>query len=92
MTTSQHRVQRETPIIRCDSATVYDNSGLKGPRIVAQVNDGFLIGSPAWPAWTPGALRSACRTSASLACETLIAMYYQFVLQLRACLRCRSVS
>ncbi len=62
MTTSQHRVQRETPIIRCDSTTVYDNSGLKGPRIVAQVNDGFLIGSPAWPAWTAGALRSGCGT------------------------------
>jgi predicted ABC-type ATPase len=45
-------------ITRCYSATVYDNSGHKGPRIVAQMNDGFLAGSPAWPAWTPGALRS----------------------------------
>ena len=45
-------------ITRCDSTTVYDNSGLKGPRIVAQMNDGFLIGSPARPAWTPDALRS----------------------------------
>jgi predicted ABC-type ATPase len=45
-------------ITRCDSATVYDNSGHKGPRIVAQMNDGLLAGSPAWPAWTPGALRS----------------------------------
>jgi predicted ABC-type ATPase len=43
-----------TAITRCDSATVYDNSGLKGPRIVAQVNDGFCIGSPGRPAWTPG--------------------------------------
>jgi predicted ABC-type ATPase len=51
-----------TAITRCDSATVYDNSGLKGHRIVAQVNDGFCIGSPTWPAWTPGALRSGCRT------------------------------
>src|ERR1700759_4019268 len=33
-------------ITRCDSATVYDNSGLKGPRIVAEVNKGFLVGSP----------------------------------------------
>jgi hypothetical protein len=49
-----------TAIIRCDSATVYDNSGLTGPRIVAQFNDGFCIGSPAWPAWTPDVLRSAC--------------------------------
>jgi len=45
-------------ITRCDSATVYDNSGLKGPRIIAQIYDGFLVGSSAWPAWTPGALRS----------------------------------
>ena len=43
-------------ISRCDSATVYDNSGLKGPRIVAQLNEGFSIGSPAWPAWTPDVL------------------------------------
>jgi predicted ABC-type ATPase len=49
-------------IARCDSTTVYDNSGLKGPRIIAQMNDGFLVGSSAWPAWTPGALRSGCRT------------------------------
>jgi predicted ABC-type ATPase len=47
-------------ILRCDSTAVYDNSGLKGPRIVAQMNAGFCIGSPAWPAWTPDVLRSAC--------------------------------
>jgi len=45
-------------ISRCDSTTVCDNSGLEGPRIIAQMNDGFLIGSAAWPAWTPAALRS----------------------------------
>jgi predicted ABC-type ATPase len=45
-------------ITRCDSTTVYDNSGLKGPHIIAQMNDGFLIGAPAWPAWMPRALRS----------------------------------
>src|SRR5271155_4084024 len=50
-----------TAIIRCDSTTVYDNSGLKGPRIVAHVADGFRIGSPARPAWTPDVLRSACQ-------------------------------
>jgi predicted ABC-type ATPase len=49
-----------TAIIRCDSATVYDNSQLEGPRIVAQMNDGFSVGSPTWPAWTPDVLRSAC--------------------------------
>jgi predicted ABC-type ATPase len=47
-------------IIRCDSATIYDDSGIEGPRIVAELNDGFLIGSPAWPPWTPDVLRSAC--------------------------------
>jgi predicted ABC-type ATPase len=47
-------------IVRCHSTTVYDSSGLKGPRIVAQLNDGFSIGSPNWPAWTPDVLRSAC--------------------------------
>ena len=36
-----------------DSTTVYDNSGLRGPRIVAQFSGGFAIGVPAWPAWTP---------------------------------------
>ncbi|MGA8329222.1 MAG: AAA family ATPase [Mycobacterium sp.] len=49
-----------TALIRCDSASVYDNSRLEGPHIVAQVNDGFCIDSPAWPAWTPDVLRSAC--------------------------------
>ena len=47
-------------VLRCDSSTVYDNSGLEGPRIVAQLNDGFLIGSPAWPKWTPDVLPAAC--------------------------------
>ena len=45
-------------IPRCEQATVYDNSGLKGPRIVAQMSDGFIVGSPAWPDWTPQALQS----------------------------------
>jgi predicted ABC-type ATPase len=40
-------------IRRCDHATVYDNSGIKGPRIVAQMTDGFIVGSPGWPDWTP---------------------------------------
>jgi predicted ABC-type ATPase len=45
-------------ITRCDQATVYDNSGLKGPRIVAQMSEGFIVGSPAWPDWTPQALQT----------------------------------
>lgn len=40
-------------ITRCDQSTVYDNSQLKGPRIVAQMTEGFLVGSTAWPDWTP---------------------------------------
>jgi predicted ABC-type ATPase len=48
-------------ITRCDSTAVYDNSARKGPHIVAQLNNGFLIGSPAWPAWTPDVLQTACK-------------------------------
>jgi predicted ABC-type ATPase len=43
---------------RCDSATVYNNSTLKGPRVVAQMSDGHIIGSPTWPVWTPRPLAS----------------------------------
>jgi predicted ABC-type ATPase len=42
--------------ITCDSATVYDNSALKGPRIVAQMSGGYRIGAPEWPAWAPPSL------------------------------------
>jgi predicted ABC-type ATPase len=45
-----------TAITRCDSATVYDNSALKGPRIVAQMSCGHPIGAPTWPVWTPQGL------------------------------------
>lgn len=41
---------------RAGSSTFYDNSARRGPRIVAQLNAGFEIGSPAWPPWTPVAL------------------------------------
>ncbi|TDO06573.1 putative ABC-type ATPase [Mycobacterium sp. BK086] len=41
---------------RADSATFYDNSGIRGPRIVAQVSGGFVVGSPTWPRWTPEVL------------------------------------
>src|SRR5262249_23430548 len=47
-----------TAITRCDSATVYDNSGRKGPRIVAQMSGGHRIGAPSWPAWAPHLLSS----------------------------------
>jgi predicted ABC-type ATPase len=50
-------------ITRCEQATVYDNSGRKGPRIVAQMSEGFIVGSPAWPHWTPPALQSRWLTT-----------------------------
>ncbi|BBX43458.1 AAA family ATPase [Mycobacterium simiae] len=34
-----------------DTATVYDNSRLDGPRIVEQLTAGTVIGAPTWPAW-----------------------------------------
>ena len=40
-------------IARCDSATVYDNSALRGPRVVAQMSGGLIVGAPLWPAWAP---------------------------------------
>lgn len=44
--------------VRSDSTTFYDNSTVRGPRIVAQIAGGFIVGSPVWPTWTPAALRS----------------------------------
>ncbi len=41
-----------------DNATVYDNSRLRGPRIVAQLSGGDVVGAPTWPAYTPEPLRS----------------------------------
>jgi predicted ABC-type ATPase len=46
-----------TAMTLADNATVYDNSRRKGPRIVAQLSGGVVIGSPSWPDWTPRALR-----------------------------------
>lgn len=43
---------------RADIATVYDNSRVRGPRIVARLSGGITVGHPDWPAWTPGTLRS----------------------------------
>ena len=40
-------------ITRREQAAVYDNSGINGPRIVAQMTQGFIVGSPTWPHWTP---------------------------------------
>lgn len=41
-----------------DIATAYDNSRLRGPRIVARLSGGLTVGSPDWPAWAPEILRS----------------------------------
>jgi len=41
-----------------DITTVYDNSRLRGPRIVAQLSGGDIVGSPDRPEWAPEALRS----------------------------------
>lgn len=43
-------------IMASDSATVYDNSRREGPRVVAQMSNGFLSGASDWPRWTPRAL------------------------------------
>lgn len=43
-------------IAQCDSATVYDNSGLRGPRLVAQFARGIAHGAVVWPPWSPSAL------------------------------------
>ena len=47
-----------TAAIRSDTATVYDNSKRKGPRIVARISGGVVVGTPSWPDWTPEPLRS----------------------------------
>ena len=41
-----------------DLGTFYDNSRLRGPRIVAQLSGGETIGSPDWPDWAPQELGS----------------------------------
>jgi predicted ABC-type ATPase len=41
-----------------DLATVYDNSRLRGPRIVARLNGGLTAGAPEWPSWGPENLRA----------------------------------
>ncbi|MGH3524603.1 MAG: zeta toxin family protein [Mycobacterium sp.] len=40
-----------------DSALVYDSTRREGPRIVATMTAGQLMGSAVWPAWTPADLR-----------------------------------
>lgn len=47
-----------TAATRADTATVYDNSRREGPRIVARISGGLIVGTPTWPDWTPGPLRT----------------------------------
>lgn len=43
-----------------DEATVYDNSSASQPfRVVASFEHGVAVSGPAWPRWTPKALRAA---------------------------------
>jgi len=41
---------------KTDTATFYDNSVRRGPRIVAQLSAGLVVGQPSWPTWTPAEL------------------------------------
>jgi predicted ABC-type ATPase len=43
-------------ITLADTATVYDNSRRAGPRAIAVLSHGFVVGNPSWPGWTPDAL------------------------------------
>ena len=40
-------------VARGDLATAYANSRFAGPRIVAQLAGGEIIGFPSWPSWAP---------------------------------------
>lgn len=42
-----------------DAATAYDNSAFRGPRIVAQLVEGSVVGAARWPSWTPSQLTEA---------------------------------
>ncbi len=48
--------------MRAESTSCYDNSARTGPRIVAQLNAGFAVGTPSWPAWTPDVLMTTWPT------------------------------
>lgn len=40
-----------------DSARIYDNSRLRGPKLIAQMSAGLSVGASAWPDWAPEVLR-----------------------------------
>ncbi len=41
---------------KAGSATFWDNAPLDGPRRVAMFIEGFVVGRPQWPVWTPSDL------------------------------------
>ena len=43
-------------IALADNATVYDNTSIRGPRVVAQLSEGVISGAVAWPGWAPDLL------------------------------------
>lgn len=47
-----------TAASRADEATFYDNSAIRGPRIVAHLAAGIAVGSAMWPDWTPAPFAS----------------------------------
>lgn len=47
----------------CEISMVYDNSAYSGPRIVAQLAQGFPVGVLDWPTWTPQELSARWPTT-----------------------------
>jgi len=66
----RERHQRLWPLVaaaarRADSAVFYDNSEYSGPRIVAQLASGVVVGQVRWPLWVSPSLSSAWPAGAS---------------------------
>jgi predicted ABC-type ATPase len=59
----RERYQRLWPLVavaaaKAESAAFWDNAGLNGPDLVAELAVGQLLAPPKWPPWTPEALSS----------------------------------
>jgi len=55
------RYQRLWPLVAdavamVDTATFWANARRQDPQLVALFEDGFVVGDPSWPTWTPAAL------------------------------------
>lgn len=60
----RQRYQRLWPLVvtastRADAATVYDNSGIAGPRVVARLVRGLPVEPVQWPPFTPESVSAA---------------------------------